>query len=156
MTGSAMNAATVPGSSARGAVIRRPARDDLPASGVAARDVILARELDRGLRRLGAAGHEEESRVLDGRPLGHLDGERLDGLGRQLAAVHVGEPARLIRDRVRDLDDAVPDTHDDGAARGVQQATALLVPEVCTFASNGGGEIPAGALPAEDGHGPLR
>jgi hypothetical protein len=77
----------------RVAVIAPPPREDDPAIRLAARQVVGTRHLQRGLDRLGSARDRVDRRIVDGEMRTDLAGVGLERLGREGAAVGVGELA---------------------------------------------------------------
>ena len=100
--------------------------------------VVVPRELDRGLDRLGAARVEagviERSRRMPDDLLCELLSQRMP----ELRAVHVGEHTRLLGDGIGDLGHAVSDAHDrDRTRAGVDVLAPLAVPDPDTVAPHG-------------------
>ena len=120
------------------------------AAALTARDVILPRQLDRGLGGLRSAGDQVEPRVVHGNTLGQGRRELLDRLRRELGAVNVGELTRLVADRIGDLAHAVADPDDDGATRGVNESPPGFVPDERALTADRARKRPAGALAIED------
>ena len=109
------------------AVIAAPAGVDDPALRLAAGEVIGAGQLERGLDRLGAARHRVDRRIVDGQVASDLAGVRLERLGRERAAVRVGQASGLVRHRRRDLAAAVADVDHDRATGGIEVLAPVRV-----------------------------
>ena len=94
------------------------------------REVILPRELDRRLRRFASPRDEIELRELPGKKTRETLGPLLDGVGRELRPVDVGDFLRLLRHRAREVLPAVAEAHDQSPAAGVEVAFSRGVEEV--------------------------
>ena len=104
----------------RVAVVAAPARDDDPAVGLAAGQVVRPAELQRGLDRLRAAADRVDRRVVDRQARPDLRGVGLDRLGRERRAVGVREAGRLLPEDPGDRRSPVTDVDDDRAAGRVE------------------------------------
>ena len=104
---------------------------------LAAREVVLARELPGGLDRLGAAGDEEDTVQVAGRERRHLLRE-LDRARVRVRPVGVeGQLAHLLeRGLAHLLAEAVADVHREEAGERVEVALAVRVLEVAAVAAD--------------------
>ena len=101
-------------------MVAPPPGDDDLAAGLAAREVVGARHLERRLDRLRAARHRVDGRVVERQDRADLGGVRLERLARERGAVRVGDAAACVRHHGRDLAPPVADVDDDRAAGGVE------------------------------------
>jgi hypothetical protein len=106
-------------------VVGFPARDQHLPVGAASCQLDLARQFDGGLDRFGAGGHEIEPVQSVRCAGGQCPGEILERGRGEHGAVHVGEVAELLEDRLRDFLTAVADVDDHGSAAGVQVTLAV-------------------------------
>ena len=114
----------------RRAVVGLRGRDDPPALRLAALDVIAARQPQRRLVGLRAAGDEVDAREAGRRQLAEGRRELLLRRAGELLAVEIGDLARLVRRRLHDLGDRVTEARDHRAAGDrVEVLVAAGVPE---------------------------
>ena len=138
--------------SQRVAVEAEPARHDVAALGPAGLEMVLARELEGGLDRLGAAGDEVGARE-PGRRLGDEGRrQRFLRLAGEEAGMHVVELVELVLDRLAHLGMAVAEAGDGGPSRGVDVALARAVVEIKSLAPHGQGKLKAGAATQDVAH----
>jgi hypothetical protein len=138
--------------SQRVAVIAPPPREDDPAIRVAARQVEGPRHLERGLDRLGPARHRVDRRVVDRQMWTDLPGVRLERLGREGAAMGVGEPGCLLGHGVGDRPPTVADVDHDRATGRVEVLAARRIPDGRSLPLDRNGRV-CGGGPAEDAAG---
>ncbi len=118
-----------------GAVIAGLTADHGDAGRLSDRERVLASELDRGLRRLGAAGDEEGAIEAGPGELADQIGESDVGLALEEPGIGEGDVLGL---RVHGLEHAaiaVAEITDDGTGRGVEIATPRHVPEIDALAA---------------------
>ena len=111
----------------RVAVVAAPAREHHQAVRLAARELRRPGELEGRLDRLRPARDRVDRRVGHRQVRRDVRGVALQRLGREGAAVGVGEARGLLGDDVRDLAPAVAHVDDDRAARGVEVLAAVGV-----------------------------
>ena len=99
-------------------------------------DEVLARHLERGLDRLGAAAHEIGVARARGRSADELVGERLGGLRGEEARVRVGEAVDLRVHRREHIGVAVAEAGHRRAAGRVEIAPALRVDDPDALSSD--------------------
>lgn len=126
----------------RSAMITLAAREDAEASGLAAFEVKLARELDGGFRGFRAAGSEIDAAILE---IGRREREEACGeflrRGRmELRSMGKGELRGLLGHGAADFRDAVADVNDGGLAGGVQEPAAVGGEKPGAFAANSDGK----------------
>src|SRR4029079_10700403 len=117
-----------------------------------AREVVRPGELERGLDRLRTAGHRVDRGTVDRQVPGDLPRICLERLGREGAAVGVGQATGLGRHRGRDLGTAVAHVDDDGPAGRVEVLVALRVADGRPERLDGDGRL-RGARTTEDATG---
>jgi hypothetical protein len=130
-------------------VVRPPAGEHDPAVGLAAREVRGAGELERGLDRLGAAGHRVDRRIVDRQVPADLLRVALQGLGRERGSVRVREAGGLLGGGIRDLAPPMPDADDDRAPGGVEVLAAVGVDDGGALCRDGDRRVGRGGA-AED------
>ncbi len=119
------------------------AAENLVARGLSDFDLILAREFQRGLDRLGSAAGEVDgaaAEVFSGEReqfFGVLFGDR----GGELAGVNELQLRGLLGHGGGNFGHAVADEVDGGGSGEIEILVAVGVPDVDAFAANSGGEI---------------
>ena len=119
------------------AVIAVLQRDDLPASAVAAREVVLAADAHRELVGLGATRREHRPRHALGRERGQPPRELLLAVGRGPGVVDVRQPTGLLAHDPGDVLPALSEAGGPGHAAGqVEIALAGRVPHLAAVAAD--------------------
>ena len=150
-------AVTARGQGADGvAVIALPAADDVLALRLADLEEILARQLERRLDALGAAGVEIHALDAGRRTSDDMVRKQLGYFGREERSVRVGKLIELALDRGDDARMTVPKAGYGCPTRGIEVALAILVVKIYPLPAHGDGQVGTG-VPLENvwacGHG---
>ena len=105
-------------------------RDEVAPFRLADLDEVLARQLERGLDRLGAARDEIDVRHALGRARDQVVGELFRDLGGEKARVRVGDAVDLLVHRAQDVGVTVAEAGHRGAAGGVDVRLAVAVDDL--------------------------
>jgi hypothetical protein len=127
----------------RVAVIALAPRDEVAPLRLADLDEILARELERGLDRLGPAGQEVYVRDARRRVGDELVGQLLGDLGGEEAGMRVGDAVDLLVHRAPHLGVPVTEARHRRATRGIEILLAFAVDERDTVSADGDRQGPA-------------
>ena len=117
-------------------MIAQPPRDDAAAALISALQMILPRELQRRLDRLGSAARVPDSIERARRKLGDKLGQLLRLGGREKAGVDIFETGRLFADRGGDLGMGMAEAGDRRPATGVDIAAAAGIKQKDPLAAN--------------------
>ena len=104
--------------------------------GFAAREVVRARELQRRLHGLAAAGHRIDPRLVDRQQWREIVGIHLEHIRRERRGVGVREPLGLLGQDARDLPIAVADVHHNRTAGGIEIPVPLRIGDPRTLGPN--------------------